>query len=119
MSPATAAADVDAPHSQASRHEAPAPATVAACLQRGTRALASRSESPRLDAELLLCHTLKVSRAALVVHDAETVNTADQCRYEDLIAQRAARMPIAYLVGRREFWSLDPGGIGITALTHG
>jgi release factor glutamine methyltransferase len=82
-------------------------ATVAACLQRGTRALASRSESPRLDAELLLCHVLKVSRAALVVHSADAVDADDQCRYDDLIAQRAGRMPIAYLTGSREFWSLD------------
>lgn len=103
MSPATAAADFDAEPS-----DAPAStATVAVCLQRGTRALASRSESPRLDAELLLGHTLQVSRAALVVQDAAAVSTADQCRYDDLIAQRAARMPIAYLVGSREFWSLD------------
>jgi release factor glutamine methyltransferase len=82
-------------------------ATVAACLHRGTRALASRSESPRLDAELLLCHVLRVSRPALVVHDADTVDPDAQCRYEDLIEQRAARMPIAYLTGSREFWSLD------------
>jgi release factor glutamine methyltransferase len=82
-------------------------ATVAACLQRGTRALASRSESPRLDAELLLCHVLRVSRAALVVHGADAVDADDQCRYDELIAQRAGRMPIAYLTGSREFWSLE------------
>jgi len=100
MSPTTTAA--------APPNEALAPtATVAACLQRGTRALASRSESPRLDAELLLCHVLRVSRAALVVRGADAVDTEDQCRYDDLIAQRAARMPIAYLTGSREFWSLE------------
>ena len=103
MSPATAAANADTQ----SGETLASTATVAACLQRGTRALASRSESPRLDAELLLCHTLKVSRAALVVRDTAAVNAEDQCRYDDLIAQRAARMPIAYLVGSREFWSLD------------
>ena len=81
--------------------------TIADCLQRGTRALASRSESPRLDAELLLCHVLKVSRSALIVHGAEALHADDLCRYDDLIAQRAARLPIAYLTGSREFWSLD------------
>jgi release factor glutamine methyltransferase len=99
MSPATTAAQTN---------EALAPtATVAACLQRGARALASRSESPRLDAELLLCHVLRLARSALVVHGAAAVNPDDLCRYEALIAQRAARMPIAYLTGSREFWSLD------------
>jgi release factor glutamine methyltransferase len=98
MSPATAAQTNEALASTA---------TVAACLQRGTRALTSRSESPRLDAELLLCHVLRVSRAALVVHGADSVDADDQCRYDDLIAQRAGRVPIAYLTGSREFWSLD------------
>jgi len=81
--------------------------TIADCLQRGARALASRSESPRLDAELLLCHVLRLSRAALIVHGDDTVNADDLCKYDDLLAQRAARMPIAYLTGSREFWSLD------------
>jgi release factor glutamine methyltransferase len=81
--------------------------TIADCLRQGGSALASRSESPRLDAELLLCHVLGVSRAALIVHDTDAVNADDLCRYDDLIAQRAARMPIAYLTGSREFWSLD------------
>ena len=81
--------------------------TIADCLQQGGRALAGRSESPRLDAELLLCHVLGVSRAALIVHGTDAVNADELCRYDDLIAQRAARMPIAYLTGSREFWSLD------------
>lgn len=103
MRPATAAADFDAQPS-----EAPAStATVAACLQRATHALANRSESPRLDAELLLGHVLRLSRAALVVRGADPMDADNQCRYENLIAQRAARIPIAYLTGSREFWSLD------------
>jgi release factor glutamine methyltransferase len=102
MSPASAAADVEIEPGEATASAA----TVAACLQRGTGALAGRSESPRLDAELLLCHTLRISRTALVIRAADAVNAADQCRYDELIAQRAARVPIAYLVGRREFWSL-------------
>jgi release factor glutamine methyltransferase len=99
MSPATTTAEPN---------EALAPtATIADCLQRGARALGSRSESPRLDAELLLCHVLRLSRAALVVHGADAVDADHECRYDDLIAQRAARMPIAYLTESREFWSLD------------
>jgi release factor glutamine methyltransferase len=81
--------------------------TIADCLQQGARALASRSESVRLDAELLLCHVLRLSRSALIVHGADAVNADDLARYDDLIAQRAARVPIAYLTGSREFWSLD------------
>jgi release factor glutamine methyltransferase len=81
--------------------------TIADCLQQGARALASRSESPRLDAELLLCHVLGVSRSALIVRGTDAVNADDLCRYDALIAQRAARLPIAYLTGSREFWSLD------------
>jgi release factor glutamine methyltransferase len=81
--------------------------TVAACLHRGARELASCSESSRLDAELLLCSVLRLTRSGLVVRGADAVSANDRRRYEDLIAQRAAGVPIAYLTGTREFWSLD------------
>jgi release factor glutamine methyltransferase len=80
--------------------------SIAESVATGTRALAPHSDSPRLDAELLLGKVLGLPRSALIARDHEPV--AAQCRraYEELIARRAHGAPVAYLTGSREFWSL-------------
>jgi release factor glutamine methyltransferase len=81
--------------------------TVAASLQMAVRALGGHSDSPRLDAELLLCKVLRISRPALIVRAADSIAAASRHAYEHLIAQRAQGAPVAYLTGTREFWSLE------------
>jgi release factor glutamine methyltransferase len=81
--------------------------TVAASLQMAVRALGGHSDSPRLDAELLLCKVLRISRSALIVRAADSIAATSRHAYEDLIAQRAQGAPVAYLTGTREFWSLE------------
>ncbi|MGO9933125.1 MAG: peptide chain release factor N(5)-glutamine methyltransferase [Steroidobacteraceae bacterium] len=68
--------------------------------------LGPHSDSPRLDAQLLLGKLLGLSRAALIARGDEPV--APDCRraFAGLIARRAAGTPVAYLTGSREFWSL-------------
>jgi release factor glutamine methyltransferase len=79
---------------------------IADTLNFGTRTLTAHSDSPRLDAELLLGKVLGLSRAALIAHD-DTALAADRMRaYADMIARRTAGTPVAYLTGTREFWSL-------------
>lgn len=73
----------------------------AACAQ-----LASL-ESPRLDAEVLLCHLLDVDRAHLYAHPEAVVPAAMAADFTRLVARRAEGYPLAYLTGRREFWSLE------------
>lgn len=80
--------------------------TIAAAVAAAARALAAHSDSPRLDAELLLGHVLGVGRAGLVVRGAETLPAHAERLYGALIGERARGAPIAYLVGSREFWSL-------------
>lgn len=65
----------------------------------------SHSDSPRLDAELLLCQVLKVSRSYLFAHAHDELNTAQVQDFENLLVRRIAGEPIAYLLGEREFWS--------------
>lgn len=65
------------------------------------------SDSPHLDAEVLLCHTLGKSRAWLLTWPEHDVDRDTAGRFEALIARRAAGAPVAHLTGRREFWSLD------------
>ena len=79
---------------------------IAETLILGTRTLSPHSESPRLDAEILLGKVLGLSRTALMTHEGDAL--ADDCEraYAALIARRKAGMPVAYLTGTREFWSL-------------
>ena len=74
--------------------------------------LAARDiESPRLDAEVLLAHCLGVSRNALIVEVAagrdRPVPSDAARRFQEMIARRERREPVAYLTGHKEFWSLD------------
>jgi release factor glutamine methyltransferase len=80
--------------------------TIAETIQTAARTLVGRSDSPRLDAELLLCKVLGLSRSALIVRGAEPIAVESRCAYDDLIARRLHGAPIAYLTGTREFWSL-------------
>ncbi len=80
--------------------------TVAETLRLATGALAEHSESPRLDAEVLLGEALGVARAQLIVRGAEPLAIDVLQRSQDLITRRASGAPIAYLTGIREFWSL-------------
>jgi release factor glutamine methyltransferase len=80
--------------------------TIAQILQTGVRALDCHSDSPRLDAELLLGKTLGLSRSGLIAHGDDPVASECERGYASLIAQRLRGAPIAYLTGIREFWSL-------------
>ena len=81
--------------------------TVANSLQSAVRILAGHSDSPRLDAELLLGKVLGLSRSALLVHGSDPMATETRQSFDDLLAQRVRGIPIAYLTGTREFWSLN------------
>jgi release factor glutamine methyltransferase len=68
--------------------------------------LSREIQSPRLDAELLLAHVLKVERIQLYLDPDRPVTSAERAQYRTLVRNRANRVPIAYLTGTREFWSL-------------
>jgi len=80
--------------------------TITETLQSGARALDRHSDSPRLDAELLLGRLLRMSRAAMIAHGEQPVAAASERLYAGLIEERARGAPVAYLTGTREFWSL-------------
>jgi release factor glutamine methyltransferase len=81
-------------------------ASVEQTLRLGISTLAERSDSPELDAEVLLSTVLGITRSALIVRAAEPVDAELERAYRGLIARRADGVPVAYLTGRREFWSL-------------
>jgi release factor glutamine methyltransferase len=61
---------------------------------------------PRADAEVLLAHALGTTRAGVVARAGETLPRAAADVFATLVARRATREPLQYLVGEREFWSL-------------
>jgi release factor glutamine methyltransferase len=80
--------------------------TVAEALQSGALSLHSHSDSPRLDAELLLGKLLGLSRSGLIARSNEPVAIDVEPAYANLIERRRQGAPVAYLTGTREFWSL-------------
>jgi len=64
------------------------------------------SDSPRLDAELLLMFVLKVTRSHLFAHPDRELSNADATRLGMLVERRLNYEPVAYLTGEKEFWSL-------------
>jgi release factor glutamine methyltransferase len=65
------------------------------------------SESPRLDSEILLGHALGWPRVKLYMNINEDVGETGRSTFRDLVRKRAAGEPVAYLVGHKEFYSLD------------
>lgn len=64
------------------------------------------SESPRLDAEVMLAHVLSSTRVQLYTHFGDEVGPDSRAEFRDLVRRRAEGAPVAYLVGRKEFYSL-------------
>jgi release factor glutamine methyltransferase len=60
-----------------------------------------------LDAEVLARRVLGWDRARFLTDRHEAANSAFLLNYEDLVSRRERREPISYIVGTREFWSLD------------
>ncbi|HDP88985.1 MAG TPA: peptide chain release factor N(5)-glutamine methyltransferase [Thioalkalivibrio sp.] len=80
--------------------------TLGALLAAATERLAASSESPRLDAELLLAHVLGQPRSHLFAWPDRPADGDQRVAYARLIERRANGEPVAYLTGLREFWSL-------------
>jgi release factor glutamine methyltransferase len=79
-------------------------ATIGEHLGDGLQRLrASGSESPRLDAELLLAHALGVDRTTLLAHSGQAVGPEPAARFAEGVRRRVTGEPIAYIRGIKEF----------------
>jgi release factor glutamine methyltransferase len=76
-------------------------------IRHATHQLAAVSPSPRLDAEVLLMHVTGLARTALITRAQEPLSPVYEERLRGLLAHRACGEPVAYLTGRREFWSME------------
>jgi release factor glutamine methyltransferase len=77
---------------------------IARALREAAQAFEAISDTPRLDAELLLAHTLGINRETLLL-DPPDIDVPDS--FADLVGRRAAGEPVAYITGRRGFWTID------------
>ncbi|MEW6775544.1 MAG: peptide chain release factor N(5)-glutamine methyltransferase [Bdellovibrionota bacterium] len=65
------------------------------------------SPTARLDAEVLLAHALSTDRVGLYVNLEQPLLESELAPYRELLRRRAAREPVAYLTGRKEFFGLS------------
>jgi release factor glutamine methyltransferase len=79
--------------------------TIAQCLGFSPQ-LASVSDSPRLDIELLLAHILQKNRTYLFAWPEKDLTSVQVEQFEAYFARRLSGEPVAHILGRREFWSL-------------
>lgn len=67
----------------------------------------ARFEVPRLDAEVLLSHALRVPRIQLYLDHDRPLENKVLGEFRELVQRRLNGEPVAYLTGHKEFWSLD------------
>ncbi len=82
--------------------------TIKECLKQASQKLSNSGiASARLDAELLLCEILKHDRTWLLAHDSHQLDKASLKRFDELLARRLKRIPMSYILARKQFYGLD------------
>ena len=83
-------------------------ATLAHVLAAAERELSACGiDTARLDAEVLLADALGVGRTALYARLANVPSAAQRAAFRQRLTRRTSREPIAYIIGKQEFWSLE------------
>jgi len=64
-------------------------------------------DAARIEAEILLAHAMQLQRIDLYLQYDQPLSAKELSRFKDLIKRRIKREPVAYIVGSKEFWSMD------------
>ncbi len=83
------------------------PMTIAALLDAAKQGLQGTVEEPLREAQALVCAVTGLPRAALFAHADDSLDEATWQRCEQALRRRRAGEPLAYIVGRRGFWTLE------------
>ena len=67
----------------------------------------SHSEQARLEAELLLAHVLEMRKVDVITRPDQVLTELQEEQFQQLVERRCRKEPLAYIVGHREFWSLE------------
>ncbi len=85
-------------------------ATIRDALEQGILTLTKAEQDQvkaRLDAQVLLSHTLQVERSVLYAYPERTLTPEQEQQFFTLIERRSRGEPVAYLTGHKEFYGLD------------
>lgn len=85
----------------------PAARTVAELLAAGAETIGEASDTPALDARLLLQAVLDRDHAWLITHDTDPVDAVDAKRFTEWTRRRARSEPVAYIIERKAFWTIE------------
>ncbi len=72
----------------------------------GTK-LSPLSDSPKLDAQLLLCHACNFEPTKIIAHPEKELDDREREKFLSNLRRRARGEPLAYITGSKEFWSLE------------
>ncbi len=81
--------------------------SIKSVLYEAQKKLVSISDSPALDAEILLAHCLKKAPSFLYAWPEQIVEEQTLAQFHTLLKKRLADYPVAYLTGTKPFWTLD------------
>jgi release factor glutamine methyltransferase len=82
--------------------------TIQQALEQGTLTLTHAGQAnARLDAQVLLSHTLQVERSMLYAYPERTLTPEQEQQFLTLVERRSQGEPVAYLTGHKEFYGLD------------
>ena len=81
--------------------------SIAAAVAAATNRLSECSDSARLDAEILVARCINMPRSYLFAHPEDALDESALERLRQTLQQRCEGMPLAYITGNKEFWSLQ------------
>jgi len=82
--------------------------TLKSVLKEAADTLSSNGiERARLEVELLLAHVLELRKEELIIHPDRELTGPQEEKFQQLVERRCRKEPFAYIVGHREFWSLE------------
>jgi release factor glutamine methyltransferase len=80
---------------------------IKAVIDQGSLYLKEISDSPKLDAQLLLCNVLNIDRVSLFLSYEKEIDELMKARFDALLERRRLQEPLNYIIGKREFYSND------------
>lgn len=81
--------------------------SIAQAIKQASELLEKTSDSARLDAEVILCHVLNCTATHLLAWPEKILDEDQASLFNQLIEQRHIGTPVAYIIGSKEFWSLN------------
>lgn len=76
-------------------------------VDNATAKLSAISDSAKLDAQLLVCQACNFAQTKLIAHPEQELSNEELTIFKSLLARRSQGEPLAYIIGKQEFWSLN------------